>query len=375
MGKDDNAAPSLNFNLQQFKHMFKEGGWSAYAATIDFKEAVQIWACKTEVKGIDTRFNLEWLLPRNREGIGGRGSMPDNMFPLLDANAHRKGHHMFYAMIHNVIKPLAPHIVKKFPIEDYDTIDPAKGYDDEKYCVATDLYHAFLDINKQDSNDSLGSELESMNNLLKSFPGYPIVSRLSYNNFNKWLEQTRSKWTIFLMHPKTSAHETALMTNLSCTITAVDVDQHINHPISFGPLLAKMDTYNTSNAPNLHHYLDTLAEYLKTFYERTRHISIEQPSSFICNACFAPHNIKEYNKHENNYESDEINDQESENDDEDSDEQHSEYEDETETSAQYNEMQCIKCDSTFDCPSTYYGNKPLCSGCSDYQHQYKRQRF
>jgi len=301
MGKDDNAAPSLNFNLQQFKHMFKEGGWSAYAATIDFKEAVQIWACKTEVKGIDTRFNLEWLLPRHREGIGGRGSMPDDMFPLHDANAHRKGHHMFYAMIHNVIKPLAPHIVKKFPIEDYDTIDPAKGYNDEKYCVATDLYHAFLDINKQDSNDSLGSELESMNNLLKSFPGYPIVSRLSYNNFNKWLEQTRSKWTIFLMHPKTSAHETALMTNLSCTITAVDVDQHINHPISFGPLLAKMDKYNATNPPNLHHYLDTLAEYLTTFYERTRQVSNQPPLHVMgnyaqadtCKVCGGSHAVSD----------------------------------------------------------------------------------
>ena len=367
MGKDNHNASLPKINLQ----LFKEGGWKAFAATIDFKNALNIWACKTEVKGADNdKYNLQWLLPRHREridGIDGRGDLPDDVFPIHDIIAHRKGHTVFYSLLYDVIKPLAPHLVQKYPLEDYDSTDPDKGFNDEKYCVGTALFHAFMDDNKQESDDSLGSELESMTMLLKAFPGYPTVTRSSYENFTKWLEHTRSKWTIFLMHPKTSAHETALVTNLTCTITAVDVDHLINHPISFGPLIAKMDNYNVSNAPNLHHYLDTLAEYLKIFYERTRDISIKHPSSFISNACLGPHNIKEYNKHENNYESDEINDesdeisdQESENDDAESDEQHSEYAYETETSAQYNEMQCIKCGSMFDCPSTYYGNQPLC---------------
>ena len=73
MGKNDNAAPLPKINQQ----LFKEGGWKVYAATIDLDKAVKIWACKTEVKGIgNAKFNLEWLLPRHREGIGGRGELP-----------------------------------------------------------------------------------------------------------------------------------------------------------------------------------------------------------------------------------------------------------------------------------------------------------
>ena len=97
------------------------------------------------MKGIgNAEFNLEWLLPRYREGIGGGGELPNDVFPLYDVIAHRKGRHTFYDLIYNVIKPLAYHIVKKFPIKDYDTSDPDKGYNDEKYCVATDLFHAFM---------------------------------------------------------------------------------------------------------------------------------------------------------------------------------------------------------------------------------------
>ena len=79
------------------------------------------------------------------------------------------------------------------------------------------------------------------------------------------------------MHPKTAAHETALVTNLTCAITAVEVNQRIKHPISFGPILIEMNLYKTTYAPNLCHFLDKLEAYLKIFYERTRNASKQSP--------------------------------------------------------------------------------------------------
>jgi len=175
-----------------------------------------------------------------------------------------------------------------------------------------------------------------------------------------------------------AAHEFALFTRFTSTIKRIDFIPNIAHPLSFSPIIQDMDDrHEAGNAPDLHHYLKKLDTYVLKFYQRTQESTykIKQPTAFVCTECFGPHNIKECNKHKIDYESEEINDQESENDDEESDEQRSEYEDETETSAQYNEVQCMKYDSTFDCPSTYHGNQPLCQGCSDYLHQYKRQRF
>jgi len=175
-----------------------------------------------------------------------------------------------------------------------------------------------------------------------------------------------------------AAHEVTLVTKLIGAITKVEVSPIIAHPLPFSPVIQEMDAwYEAGNLPDLLHYLKKLDAYAPRFYERTQDsvFNTEQPFALACTECFGPHNIKECNKHKNNYESEEINDQESENDDEESDKQHSEYEDETETFTQYNETKCIKCSSTFDCSSTYHGNQPLCKGCSDYLHQNKRQRF
>jgi len=175
-----------------------------------------------------------------------------------------------------------------------------------------------------------------------------------------------------------AAHEVTLVTRLIGAIAKVEVNPNIAHPLPFSPVIQEMDAhYEAGNLLDLLHYLKKLDSYTLRFYERTQAsvFNIERPSTYSCQECFGPHNTKECNKHKNESESEGINDQESENDDEESDKQHSEYEDEMAPSTQYNEMQCIKCSSTIDCPSTYRGNQPLCQGCSHYLHESKRQQF
>ena len=130
-----------------------------------------------------------------------------------------------------------------------------------------------------------------------------------------------------------------------------------------------MDAYYEAGYQlDLLHYLKKLDSYILRFYERTQDsvFNIERPSAYFC---------QESENNDDQSESEDINDEESENDNEERDKQHSEYEDEMATSTQYNEMQCIKCSSMFDCPSTYHGNQPLCQECSHYLHKNKRQRF
>ena len=139
-------------------------------------------------------------------------------------------------------------------------------------------------------------------------------------------------------------HEISLVAKLTGAITKIDVNPKIAHPLLFQPIVLEMDTWHKTNKYDFPNYLKKLDAYTLQFYERTQNefsdfdaVLLDNSSAFICTECFGPHNIKDCNKHENNYESEEINDQESENDDAESDEQHSEYENEID-STQYNEM-------------------------------------
>jgi len=71
------------------------------------------------------------------------------------------------------LSSLVPELVSKFPITDYDSEDPDKGYIDKKYTVATALLWAFKDKYNKTSADTLNNELESITKLVSSFPGYP----------------------------------------------------------------------------------------------------------------------------------------------------------------------------------------------------------
>jgi len=52
------------------------------------------------IKGEDgSKYDLLWLLCRNRQGPGGRGEMDMNNFPLLDAEAHRNYHSKLYKQL------------------------------------------------------------------------------------------------------------------------------------------------------------------------------------------------------------------------------------------------------------------------------------
>jgi len=215
----------------------------------------------------------------------------------------------------------------------------------------------------QTSANTLNNELDIITKLIWSFPGYPESSSKIYHQYQSWSEYVIKRYQIFKLDPMVATHEVTLVTRLIGAITKVEVNPNIAHPLPFSPVIQEMDAwYEVGNLFDLLHYLKELDAYNLRFFQRTLDLvsNIEHLSAFVCTECFTPHNTKEYNKHKNKCESEDINDQESENDDEESDKQHSEYEDEMETSTQYNEMQCIKCSSTFDCPSTYHGNQPLC---------------
>ena len=95
---------------------------------------------------------------------------PDN-FPLLDTEAHRNCHAKLYQQLYFNLNGLVPDLVAKFPITDYDSEDPNKGYNDEKYTVATDLLWAFKDKYNKTSADTLNNELENITKIVSSFPG------------------------------------------------------------------------------------------------------------------------------------------------------------------------------------------------------------
>ena len=142
MVNNDNARlPSVN------KNMFDNGNWQAFTAVVKYIEDLTVWAATTKEKGEDgKKYNLLWLLPRIREGEGGRGEIDMNNFPLLDVEAHRNCHAKLYEQLYFNLNNLVPELVSQYPITDYDSEDPDKGYIDEKYRVATALLWAFKDF-------------------------------------------------------------------------------------------------------------------------------------------------------------------------------------------------------------------------------------
>jgi len=85
MGQNDQARlPTVN------KTMFDQGNWQAFTAVINYIADLTVWAATTKEKGIDgKKYNLLWLLPRNREGPDGRGFLNISLFltPKLTATA------------------------------------------------------------------------------------------------------------------------------------------------------------------------------------------------------------------------------------------------------------------------------------------------
>ena len=120
--------------------MFDKGNWQAFTAVVKYNKDLTAWAATTFIKGKDNKkYNLLWLLSRNREGPDGCGEMDLNNFPLLDAEAHRNCHFKIYKQLYYNLNNLVPKLVSAYPITDYDTEDPDKGCIDEKYTVATEL--------------------------------------------------------------------------------------------------------------------------------------------------------------------------------------------------------------------------------------------
>jgi len=75
------------------------------------------------------------LLPGICEGEGGRGEIDMNNFPLLDVEAHRNFHAKLYEQLYFNSNNFVPELVPQYPITDYDSEDPDKGYNDEKNIV------------------------------------------------------------------------------------------------------------------------------------------------------------------------------------------------------------------------------------------------
>jgi len=181
--------------------------------------------------------------------------MDMNNFPLLDAEAHRNCHAKFYEQLYFNLNSLVPELVSQFPITDYDSEDPDKGYIDEKYTVATTLLWAFKDTYKQTSADTLNNELDSITKLVCSFPGYPELNSNSYHRYKNWSENLIKRYKVFKLHPMASPHEKALVTQLIGAITKVE-NPSISHPLPFSPIIQEMDTWHEDdNLHNLHHYL------------------------------------------------------------------------------------------------------------------------
>jgi len=213
MGKNGHARlPSVN------KNMLDKGNWQAFTAVVNYIEDLTVWAATTEEKGDDgKKYNLLW--PRNREGEGGRGEIDMINFPLLDAKAHRNCHAKFYEQLYFNLNRLVPELVSQYPITDYDSEDPDKGYIDENNTVATALLWAFKDKYKQTSADTINNELESITKLVCSFPGYPEANLISYHCYKNWNENLIKRYKVFKLHPLAAPHEVALVAKLIDAIT------------------------------------------------------------------------------------------------------------------------------------------------------------
>ena len=296
MGKNDQARlPTVN------KIMFDNGNWQAFTAVINYIADLTVWAATTKEKGTDgKKYNLLWLLPRDRDGPEGRGMMDDDNFPLHDTEAHRNCHATLYRQLYFNLNGLVPDLVAKFPITDYDSEDPNKGYIDEKYTVATDLLWAFKDKYNKTSADTLNHELENITKVVSSFPGYPQANSNSYHRHKNWNDTLIKKFKVFKLHPMAAAHEVALVTKLIGAITKVEVNPTIAHPLPFSPVIQEMDTHHENgNQPDLLYYLSKLDTYILRFYERTQdsEFNLSHPSAYmICQECFGPHDIKDCTK-------------------------------------------------------------------------------
>jgi len=81
------------------------------------------------------------------------------------------------------LNSLVSELVSAYPIIDYDSDDPDKGYIDEKYTVATDLVGEYFDKFNQTSADSLDNELDCLTSLVFVFPGHPKAREEIYYRF------------------------------------------------------------------------------------------------------------------------------------------------------------------------------------------------
>ena len=166
---------------------------------------------------------------------------------------------------------LVPELVSQYPMPDYDSEDPDKGYIDEKYTVATALLWAFKDEYKQTSTDILNNELGSITKLVYSFPGYPEANSNRYHRHKNWSKNLIKWYKVFKLHPLAAPHEVALVTKLIGAITKVEVNPNITHPLPFSPVTQEMDTWHENDKlPNLYHDLKKLDAYTLRFYKRTQ---------------------------------------------------------------------------------------------------------
>ena len=122
-GDQEARLPTVN------KIMFENGNWQAFTAVINYIADLTVWAATTKEKGIGgEKYNLLWLLPKERDGPDGRGMMDDDSFPLHDPEAHRNCHATLYRQLYFNLNSLVPDLVAQYPITDYDSEDPMRKH-------------------------------------------------------------------------------------------------------------------------------------------------------------------------------------------------------------------------------------------------------
>jgi len=109
MGKNDHARlPSVN------KTMFDKGNWQAFTVSSSTSRTSLSGQLQLKRRAKTAqKYNLLWLLPRNREGPDGRGEMDMNNFPLLETEAHRNCHAKLYEQLYFNLNTLVPELVSK----------------------------------------------------------------------------------------------------------------------------------------------------------------------------------------------------------------------------------------------------------------------
>jgi len=153
--------------------------------------------------------------------------------------------------------------VSAYPITNYNSQNPNKGYIDEKYTVATDLLWAFFDSFNQTSVNTLNNELDSLTSSVCTFPGHLEVKKERYLWFKNWNDNVFKKYKFFKMHPMAVAHAVALVTTFTGAITKIEVNINITHPLSFSSIIQDIvDWHEAGNAPDLHHCLKKFDTYI-----------------------------------------------------------------------------------------------------------------